>query len=57
MVNFSDEADRLLIFVSGHVLVEFEHPTVVRPSMKLKGCRSTSTRRRRRRGGGGDEGE
>jgi len=36
LLNFSDAADRLLIFVSGQVLVEFEHPTIVRPKMKLK---------------------
>ena len=36
LVNFSDPADRLVIILSGKVLVEFEHPKFDRENMTLK---------------------
>ena len=36
LVNFSDEADKLIIFVNGKVTVEFEHSSIHRPNMTLK---------------------
>ena len=35
LVNFSEAADRMLLFVSGKVMVEFEHPNVQRESIEL----------------------
>jgi len=36
LVNFSDGADRLIIFVSGKVDIQFEHPSIHRQQMTLK---------------------